>query len=103
LLPESLRWQEAPDPHWARPAVEGRLAATGLAVDSWWSFDVPERFPDPEQLYAWLAWGGTPDEVPPLVAIRPLLERIFAAHGGPEGLAIRRRRYLWTAVVPDRS
>jgi SAM-dependent methyltransferase len=100
LLPESLRWQEAPDPHWARPAIEGRLAAAGLALHSWWSFDVPEVFPDPEQLYAWRAWGSTPDEVPPLAEVRPALERVFAEHGGPAGVAIRHRRYLWKAVVP---
>ncbi len=99
-LPEALRWRPAADPHWARPAIEGRLAAAGLALDSWWSYDVPERFPDPEQLYAWLAWGATPDEVPPFEGVRPVLERAFAEHGDAEGVAIRHRRYLWTAVVP---
>lgn len=102
VLPASLRWRDAPDPHWARPAIEDRLAVAGLALDSWWSFDVPERFPDPEQLYAWLAWGCTPGEVPAFAQVRPVLERVFAEHGGPEGLAIRRRRYVWTAVVPER-
>jgi hypothetical protein len=28
-LPEPLRWEEADDPHWARPAIERRL--TGAA------------------------------------------------------------------------
>jgi SAM-dependent methyltransferase len=99
-LPEALQWKDAPDPHWARPAIEQRLAAGGLSLHSWWSFDVPEVFPDPEQLYTWLAWGCTPDEVPPFEEIRPILERVFAEHGDTEGVAIRYRRYLWKAVVP---
>ncbi len=63
-LPEALRWDDALDPHWARPLIEAKLAAIGLTLDSWWSFDVPEVFANPEQLYAWLAWGYAPDEVP---------------------------------------
>jgi SAM-dependent methyltransferase len=100
-LPETVRWQDAADPQWARPAIEQRLAAAGLALDSWWSFDVPQVFPDPEQLYTWLAWGFTPDEVPAFHEIRPILERVFAEYSGPAGVAIRRRRYLWKAVVPE--
>jgi SAM-dependent methyltransferase len=100
MLPERLRWKDAPDPHWARPAIEQRLAAGRLSLHSWWSFDVPEVFPDPEQLYAWLAWGYTPDEVPSLPEVRPVLERVFAEHGDADGVAIRHRRYLWKAVVP---
>jgi len=42
--------------------------------------------------------------VPSYAEVRPVLERIFAAHGdqyGPgNGVAIRRRRDLWKAIVP---
>jgi hypothetical protein len=99
-LPETLRWQPPADPHWARPTIEQRLAVGQLALHSWWSFDVPEVFPDPEQLYAWLAWGYTPDEVPSLAEVEPILGRIFAEYGGHDGVAVSRRRYLWKAVVP---
>jgi SAM-dependent methyltransferase len=99
-LPEPLQWKAAPEPHWARPAIEQRLAAGGLALHSWWSCDVPEVFPDPEQLYAWRTWGSTPDEVPPFQEVRPILERVFAEHGTAEGVAIRHRRYVWKAVAP---
>jgi hypothetical protein len=99
-LPEALRWQPPADPHWARPTIEQRLAVGQLALHSWWSFDVPEVFPDPEQLYAWLAWGYTPDEVPSLAEVEPILGRIFAEYGGHDGVAVSRRRYLWKAVVP---
>jgi SAM-dependent methyltransferase len=100
-LPECLRWGEGTDPHWARPAIEERLKIGGLTLHSWWSFDVPEVFPDAEQMYIWRTWGRTPDEVPSFADVRPVLERIFAEYGSEEGVAVRRRRYLWKAVVPD--
>lgn len=99
LLPESLRLVAFPDPHWARPAIEQRLAIGRLTLHSWWSFDVPELFSTPEQLYACLAWGWTPDEVPSFVEARPALEQIFADYGGPGGVELRHPRYLWKAVV----
>lgn len=100
MLPEPLRWREAADPDWARPSIERRLAAGNLALRSWWSFDTPEVFPDPEQLYRWLTFGCSADEVPAFSEVRADLERVFAEHGEAEGVAIRRRRYLWTAIVP---
>lgn len=100
-LPEALRWEEAADERWARPAIERRLGAAGLALHSWWSYDVPEVFPGAEQLYAWLAWGCTPDEVPAFAQVRPALERIFSQYAAHGGVEIRRRRYLWKAVVPS--
>jgi ubiquinone/menaquinone biosynthesis C-methylase UbiE len=100
-LPETLRWQPSDNPDWARPAIEQRLVLGRLSLHSWWSFDVPDIFPDPEQLYTWLAWGYTPDEVPSLAEVHPVLERIFAEYGDSEGVAVRHRRYLWKAVVPS--
>ena len=100
LLPESLQWQIFSDPYWARPAIEQRLAAIELTIHSWWSFDVPEIFPDPEQMYTWLTWGNIADEVASFAETRPLLERIFAEYGDAEGVAVRHRRYLWKATVP---
>lgn len=103
LLPESLRWYVAPDPNWARPAIEEKLRAVDLALHSWWSFDVREIFPDPEQLYIWRTWGQTPDEVPPFDAINPTLQELFATYAGPQGLEVRYRRYLWKAIIPDEN
>jgi SAM-dependent methyltransferase len=100
-LPEALRWQAAPDPNWARPAIEQRLAAIGLELDSWWSFDVPEYFAGPDQLYAWLSWGRAADEVPSLAAVRPTLEAIFRKFGHADGVEKRNRRYIWKAIVRD--
>jgi hypothetical protein len=80
--------------------VEARLAAGGLRIHSAWTFDVPEAFPDPEQLYAMLSFGSLPGEVPSFGETRPALERIFTEHAGHEGLITRHRRLLWKAVVP---
>lgn len=100
-FPECLRWGKAPDPHWARAAIEERLKAGGLSLHSWWSLDVPEVFPDVEQMYIWLTWGRTPEEVPAFAEVRPILERVFAAYGEKGGVTVRRRRHLWKAVVSD--
>jgi SAM-dependent methyltransferase len=98
-LPESLRWQES-DPNWARPAIEQLLKEAELSLHSWWSFEVPEIFPTPEEFYIWRTWGCTSDEVPPFAEVAAELARIFTQYGGPRGLEIRRLRYLWKAVVP---
>lgn len=45
-------------------SFDRRLASGGLPLHSWWSFDVPEVFPDPEQLYVWLTWGASAEEAP---------------------------------------
>jgi len=99
-LPETLRQIPVGDPHWARTSIEQRLAIGGLALHSWWSFEVPEWFPGPTQLYDFLTWGWTADEVPAFAEVQPILERIFADYGRPQGVELRHRRYLWKAVVP---
>jgi SAM-dependent methyltransferase len=101
LLPEALRWQAMDDPNWARLAIEGRLAAIQISLDSWWSFDVPEIFPTPQDLYDWRTWGTTPDEVPAYADVASDLERIFQQYASPQGLAIRRRRSIWRAGIPS--
>ena len=99
LLPESLRRQEHGNPDWARPTIEQRLALGKLELDSWWSFDVPQYFPDPEQLYVWLSWGKPVDEIPTLTEVRPVLEQIFQSYGNAEGVGTRYRRYIWKAIA----
>ena len=102
LLPEALRWQ-ANDPDWARPAIEQRLATVQLTLHSWWSFDVPEIFPNLQELYVWLTWWLSPDDVPTYPEVAPILDRIFQQYASPQGLEIHRHRYIWKAVIPDDS
>lgn len=99
-LPEILRLSAPTDPHWARPAIEKRLAIGGLTFHSWWSFDVPEFFPGPAQFYDFLTWGWTAEEVPSFPEMQPILEKIFTEYAGPTGLELRHIRHLWKAVVP---
>jgi hypothetical protein len=101
LLPEALRWQPMDDPHWAYAAIEERLAAVQLNLHSWWSFDVPEIFPTPQEFYTWRSWGTTPDEVPAYIAVAADLEHIFQQYASAQGLEIRRRRYIWKAVIAN--
>ena len=99
-LPPMLQWPEGGGPSWAQRAIGERLAAGGLDLDSWWSFDVPEHVPSPEQLYVMLTWGDASTEVPTFEAVRPALERIFREHADDAGLTVRHRRHIWQAVVP---
>lgn len=111
---------ETPLPSWAAPlpeplraatgidyafgmlnSVRHRLALGGLALHSAWTFDVPEYFDAPHDLYQRLTWGYLASEVPAWEEVRPLLERIFVEHAvGSDGLALRHTRLLWTAHVP---
>lgn len=100
LVPASLRWTHVPDdPNWARKSIEGKLAAAGLALHSWWDYDVPEYFATPEQFYELLVWGNAPEEVPTYADVAAALERIFAEFAGSDGLEVRHIRHLWKAVA----
>lgn len=99
LLPEVLRWEEW-DANWARTTIEQRLGAAGLRLHSWWSFDVPELLPNPEELYVWCTWSFAAAEVPSYQEVAPLLERIFKEFAGPQGLEVRWRRHIWKAMIP---
>lgn len=97
-LPEALRLAN-PRTTSRRESVERRLALAGLALHSAWSFEVPELFDAPRELYTRLSWGRAPEEVPPYIEVASLLEEIFAAHAGRDGLAVPHGRFMWQAVV----
>lgn len=99
LLPAALRW-EAWDADWARTTIEQRLGEAGLRLHSWWSFDVPELFPDPRDLYDWLTFGFTAEEAPVYPDVAPVFEQIFKEFASSDGLEIRHRRHIWKAVLP---
>jgi SAM-dependent methyltransferase len=96
-LPEPLRMQ--PGIIDMRRAVEEHLAKGGLELHSCWTFDVPEIFADLQQLYIFLSWGHTPEEVPAYGEVLTDLERLIARHAGAEGLVLRRGRFLWKATI----
>jgi SAM-dependent methyltransferase len=99
LLPEALRWEEW-DANWARTTIEQRLGEAGLRLHSWWSFDVPELFTDPEDLHAWLTFGCSADEALSYQEVSPVFERIFKEFASSQGLEVRWRRHIWKAVLP---
>jgi SAM-dependent methyltransferase len=77
--------------------VHDYLARAGLALESSWTFDVPELFADPSELLLRLSWAREPlaDPERALAEVRQL----FAARADARGLALRHRRFLWTAVL----
>ncbi len=99
LLPPALQWSVGTDPTWARNTFESRLIKSGIALHSWWSFDVPEYFTEPEQLYIYLTWGHPADEVPTYAEVAENFAAIFATHSSAQGVMLRNRRHIWKALV----
>jgi ubiquinone/menaquinone biosynthesis C-methylase UbiE len=99
-LPEPLRSAAGIDYHFGMlDSVKYRLQIGGLAIHSAWTYDVPEVFDDPHELYIRLSWGYLPNEVPSWAEVRSQFEMIFAEYADSEGLVMRHTRLLWTAVV----
>jgi hypothetical protein len=98
-LPPALQWSSGTDPNWARNAFEPRLLKSGVTLHSWWSFDVPEYFVEPQQLYNKLTWGHTAAEVPAYANVEADLAALYAAYDTGHGLTLRHRRHLWKATV----
>jgi len=84
--------------------VKYRLELGGLALHSAWTYDVPEFFDDPHELYTRLSWGYIPGEVPSWDDVQSIMEQIFSDYSsGSDGLAMRHTRLLWTAFVKTTS
>ncbi len=79
--------------------IERRLAGAGLCIHSAWTFDVPEWFHTPVDLYKFLTFGEDPKSVPAWAAVEDDLERLFGYYSGTKGLEGRQRRFLWKATV----
>jgi len=100
LLPEVLQTQAQIDYRFRmRENIEYQLDLGGLQLHSCWTFDVPEYFDDPEQLYLRLAWGYTMEEVPSFRDVRDIFEQIYAQYADALGVQMRHRRFLWMALV----
>jgi hypothetical protein len=98
-LPEPLAWTdpENENPLWAHDHITVRLQASGLSIDQYGTFVVPETFERPEDLYQWRAWGYVEEEVPTFDEVLPTLERIFERYGDSRGVTVPHSRFLWTA------
>ncbi len=81
-------------------SVKYRLSLGRLELHSAWTYDVPEYFTDPRELYKRLSWGYIPDEVPSWQDVRSIIEDIFTEFTCEDGLPLRHTRLLWTAIVP---
>ena len=97
-LPEPLRLAN-PRTYSRQQSVERRLGLAGLALHSAWSFDVPEFFATPQDLYDKLSWGYTPDEVPTFTAVSPILTQIFTEFATGQGLTVPHGRFMWQAIL----
>ena len=101
MLPDSMRLPE-PNPGSAvgmQNFIERRLAVAGLALHSAWSFDVPEWYHSPLDLYRSLTFGEDPQDVPAWNDVRSDLAELFERHASGPGLEDRHRRFLWMAEV----
>jgi SAM-dependent methyltransferase len=100
LLPEPLRSATGIDyRNGMLNSVKYRLELGGLELHSAWTYDVPEYFSDPAELYNRLAWGYIPGEVPAWKEVVPIFKKIFTESADREGLALRHTRLLWKAVA----
>ena len=79
--------------------IEARLARAGLCIHSAWTFDVPEWFHKPVDLYKFLTFGEDSNSVPSWEEVEGDLERVFACYSGTKGLQDRQRRFLWKTTV----
>ena len=81
-------------------SVKYHLGLGGLEMHSAWTYDVPEFFDDPRELYTRLSWGYLPEEVPSWDDVKSIIEQIFSDYSnGSDGLAMRHTRLLWMAFV----
>ncbi len=80
-------------------SVAERLAAANLTIHSHWFFDVPERFFEPRELYAYLVWNFLDNPPYSFDELRKPIERIFRDHTTSGAVEIRHRRFLWKCLV----
>ncbi len=81
-------------------SVKHRLKLGGLELHSAWTYDVPEYFDDPREIYKRLTWGYIPQEIPSWPDLSSILEGIFSEFASQDGLSLRHTRLLWMAFVP---
>jgi len=101
ILPEPLRSAAGIEYQFGMlNSVKYHLGLGGLEMHSAWTYDVPEFFNDPRELYTRLSWGYLPEEVPSWDDVKSIIEQIFTEYAtGADGLVMRHTRLLWMASV----
>ena len=101
LLPEPLRSAAGIEYQFGMlNSVKYRLGFGELELHSAWTYDVPEFFNDPRELYQRLTWGHIPEEIPSWNNVKSIFEQIFSDYASqPDGLVMRHTRLLWMAVA----
>lgn len=97
LLPETLSFP-FPTSGSMLAEVRGRLETNGFSLQSYWTFDVPEVFDNPRDLYIYLTWTNFAN-APSFETTKPILETIFEQYANNRGLALPHRRLLWKATT----
>jgi SAM-dependent methyltransferase len=101
-LPEPLRSATGIEyNHGMLNSVKYRLELGDLELHSAWTYDVPEYFSDPKELYRRLAWGYIDGEVPSWEEVESIIREIYRQYASPEGVVLRHTRLLWKAVVSE--
>jgi SAM-dependent methyltransferase len=78
--------------------VQRRLEPSSFSLHSHWTFDVPEIFESPKELYAYLAWTNFAN-APSFEMTKPVLQTIFEQYADRQGLTLPHRRLLWKAFA----
>lgn len=98
-LPEVFRLDlksKFPNHEWP-DKIEKKLKDTGIKLDSYWIFDVPQIFDSIQEYYNFLSWGYLPHEIPSFADCQKTLTDVFSRYGDSAGLDVRFRRFLWKA------
>jgi SAM-dependent methyltransferase len=100
-LPEPLRSASGIEYQYGMlNSVKYQLEQAGLNLHSAWTYDVPEFFDDPRELYMRLVWGFLTTEIPTWNEIKPIIQEIYAEYAWSQGLVLRHTRLLWMAMIP---
>jgi SAM-dependent methyltransferase len=94
-LPPPLRISVDVEPIEAR--INTLLGEVSLDFENTEYFDVPEYFADAQQLWLMLTWLKS--DPPSFADVQHDIRRVFERWGNSQGVELRHRRFLWTALV----
>jgi SAM-dependent methyltransferase len=80
-------------------SIENRLHQASLTMHSGWSYDIPEVFDEPRELYTMLSWGIPADEIPTYEDLEIRIGGIYDRFADENGIELRHCRFLWKAII----